>query len=248
MSQLPADCLNEIFECLEEDRVTLRSCLLVSRLWCEVSVRILWRSIRNYSTLIACLPNESKEILYKGGINTSISTSRPPMFNYATFCKVLSIYLVDYNIRQLIKSKPPTSSQSFNAHIVTQEEVLNDIHIVTREVLKLLMSQTSLRELIFLSYPPLNVPNLTSFPGAKDCLKNLSELHCESDIYPEFFYQLSQICHNLQLLSITFDNVISNGLADLISVQKNLKRLEIILGYYYYGDLADALLTKLPNT
>src|SRR5947207_265809 len=71
MSQLPADCLNEIFEYLEEDVVTLRSCLLVNRLWCEVSVGFLWRNIRNYNTLIACLPNESKEILYKGGINTS---------------------------------------------------------------------------------------------------------------------------------------------------------------------------------
>jgi len=38
--QLPADCLNEIFECLE-DKATLRSCLLVNRHWCEVSVQIL---------------------------------------------------------------------------------------------------------------------------------------------------------------------------------------------------------------
>ena len=66
MSQLPSDCLNEIFEYLddlEDDKVTLRSCLLVNRLWCEVSVRILWKRVRNYNTLIACLPNESKEIL-----------------------------------------------------------------------------------------------------------------------------------------------------------------------------------------
>src|SRR5437764_13145513 len=58
---LPSDCLNEIFEYLEDDKVTLRSCLLVNHLWCEVSVRILWRSIRNYNTLIACLPNDSKK-------------------------------------------------------------------------------------------------------------------------------------------------------------------------------------------
>src|SRR6059058_5009720 len=104
--QLPADCLNEIFEYLEQDRVTLCSCLLVNRLWCEVSVRILWRNIRNYNTLITCLPNESKEILYKDGIMTSTSTSRPPMFNYATFCKVLSIHQVDCRIRQLLRNQP----------------------------------------------------------------------------------------------------------------------------------------------
>ena len=61
MSQLPSDCLNEIFEYLKDDKVTLRSCLLVNRLWCEVSVRILWKSIRNYNTLIACLPNNRSE-------------------------------------------------------------------------------------------------------------------------------------------------------------------------------------------
>src|ERR671938_961667 len=96
--QLLADCLNEIFEYLEEDRVALHSCLLVNRLWCEVSVRILWRSIRNYNTLIACLPNDSKEILSKNGIITSTSL---PMFNYVSFCKVLLTYEVSNNIRQL---------------------------------------------------------------------------------------------------------------------------------------------------
>ncbi len=34
---------------------------LVNRLWCEVSVRILWTDIQNYNTLIACLPNESNK-------------------------------------------------------------------------------------------------------------------------------------------------------------------------------------------
>ena len=45
MSQLPADFINEIFEYLDDDKITLYSCLLVNRLWCEVSVRILWREL-----------------------------------------------------------------------------------------------------------------------------------------------------------------------------------------------------------
>src|ERR1051325_3210123 len=91
MSKLSFDCLNEIFECLEKDKVTLYSCLLVNRLWCEVSVRILWTSVWNYDTLIACLPDESKEILYKNGIITSTSTSKPPLFNYVEFIRNLEI-------------------------------------------------------------------------------------------------------------------------------------------------------------
>ena len=110
MSQLPADCLNEIFEYLEEDKVTLRSCLLVNHLWCELSVRILWRSIRNYNTLIACLPNESKEILHNNGIIIPTPTSKPPMFNYAAFCKSLSIDIIQSNVTRLIaKNQEPIS-------------------------------------------------------------------------------------------------------------------------------------------
>src|SRR5688572_18337612 len=105
---LPYDCLNEILENLEGDKITLHSCLLVNRLWCEISVRILWRDIWDFkhfvsyehqpkvaslilSTLIACLPNESKELLHKNEIFISTPTSKLPIFNYPEFCRVLSI-------------------------------------------------------------------------------------------------------------------------------------------------------------
>src|SRR5436305_203639 len=105
MPQLLADCLEEIFEYLENDKATLRSCLLVNHLWCEIAVRILWRNslkynAKTYNTLIACLPNESKEILHNSGIIIPTLTSEPPMFNYATFCKNLSIYNIIYHINR----------------------------------------------------------------------------------------------------------------------------------------------------
>ena len=82
---LPADCLNEIFEHLEEYPTSLRSCLLVNRFWCKIAVRILWKNIWNFqykmhypyqtqhvssppkilSTLIACLPYESKKFFFR---------------------------------------------------------------------------------------------------------------------------------------------------------------------------------------
>src|SRR5438046_1104291 len=101
MSQLTADCLDEIFEYLEDDQFTLNSCILFNRFWCKVSVRIFWRnvwnySVSNFSTLIACLPNESKEILYENRIIISTPTSKSPTFNYASFCKILSINRVHY--------------------------------------------------------------------------------------------------------------------------------------------------------
>src|SRR5436305_14518598 len=122
--QLLADCLNVVFEILEEDRVTLHSCLLVNRLWCEVSVRILWRNIWNFqysvaskhrlkvassifSTLIACLPKESKELLHKNEIFISTPTSKPPLFNYAALCKVLSIGEIIKIIDDVLRNRQP---------------------------------------------------------------------------------------------------------------------------------------------
>src|SRR5437763_13103086 len=67
-------------------------------------------------------------------------------------------------------------------------------------------------------------------PEARNCLEDILELKCSSNIYPEFFYQLSQICHNIQSITIGFgDDIaeISDGLTDLISLQNNLKNLEL---------------------
>ena len=123
MSQLPVDCLNEIFEYLENKNLTLRSCLLVNHLWCEIAVRILWRNVLNYCssnfrTLIACLPNESKEILCMNGIIISAPTSKPLMFNYASFCKVLSINRVNFMIKKLLVGQQPSiPSEHINSRV-----------------------------------------------------------------------------------------------------------------------------------
>src|SRR6266498_1127253 len=186
MSNLPADCLNEIFIYLE-DKDTLRSCLLVNRLWCQVSVRILWTSIQNYNTLITCLPMESKEILCKNKITISNSTSKPPLFNYVAFIKCLSINEIFNNI--LRKS---ITSQGFD-----------DVKykIVTQEIFKMFMNQISLKKLDCYSHPSIdtisNIP-FTTYPGAIDSLKNLSELICDSDYSSELFYQISQISFNIR--------------------------------------------------
>src|SRR5207249_7229020 len=53
-------------------------------------------------------------------------------------------------------------------------------------------------------------------------------LCCSSYLPSEFFYQLSQTCHNLQSISITFNNDdVSNELKELISLQNNLKNLTL---------------------
>src|SRR5947207_5645854 len=88
--------------------------------------------------------------------------------------------------------------------------------LVVNEILKMFMNQiSSLKKLTYYTYY-LSTYNILSnnifftyFPGARDCLTNLSELRCSSNIHSEFFYHLSQICHNLQSITIEFKNDIS---------------------------------------
>ncbi|GBB94080.1 hypothetical protein RclHR1_02290006 [Rhizophagus clarus] len=240
MKQLSADCLNEIIEYLENDNVSLYSCLLVNRFWCKVSVRILWRNIQNYKTIISCLPDESKEILDKNKIIISTFNSKPPLFNYVSFIKNLSFYNINNIIKNILQHFQSVTPQSLN----------HKKYIVAMEIYKLFMYQTSLREFYLNLYNMDNTPIITfiSYPGAINCLKYLSKLSCHSDIYPEFFYQLSQLCHNIQYMYITFREIISNGLTDLISVQKNLKYLKMYS--YIREDLTNIIqpLSELPNT
>src|SRR6266498_3094846 len=217
--QLSADCLNEIFEYLEDEE-DLYSCLLVNHLWCEVSVRFLWTNIQNYDTLIACLPNESKEILNKNEIIISTPTSRPPLFNYVSFIKNLSIGEIDYKIKKVLKN-----------HVASQTFDNNKCIMMAQEIFKMFMNQITLKNLniVDFNFNSSYIRNLpfTTYPGAIDCLRNLSELNCFSDLSSRFFYRLSRICHNIQSLKVTIRNVISNGLEYLISVQQNLNHLTI---------------------
>ncbi|CAB5323363.1 unnamed protein product [Rhizophagus irregularis] len=227
MFQLPADCLNEIFEHLENEKFTLQSCMLVNRYWCGVSVRIFWRNVRNYntsnfSTLIACLPITSKEILYNNGIVISTPTLKTPAFNYASFCKVLSVNRVYYKIEKLLENQQNISPQSLK----------NYTPVVAQEIFQMFMKEIS---------------------SLRNCLKNLTELCCSSDISTEIFYQLSQTCYNIQSLTIGFERTITDGIADLISVQRNLKSFDMMLCHGLRVDeqtniIFSSLMSKIPNT
>ncbi|PKC69790.1 hypothetical protein RhiirA1_455559 [Rhizophagus irregularis] len=243
--QLLSDCLNEIFEHLEDDKITLHSCLLVNRLFCEIAIKILWRNIWNFkysiiykpyyrthvpsaiiNTLIACLPNESKNLLNDNGIfliNPSI-IQKPPLFNYPSFCKVLSIHGIDQMIHYILEN---------NHLLITTKSLKFNKYLLSQEILKMFMNQiSSLKSLNYYSGYSKKVQNIMfiHLPESKFCLSNLFELNCSSDIYSEFFYQISQICQNIKSLNIKFENFISDGLIDLISLQNNLKSLT--LRYY----------------
>ncbi|CAB4387274.1 unnamed protein product [Rhizophagus irregularis] len=157
------------------------------------------------------------------------------MFNYASFCKVLSIDRVYTKVEELLMNQ-----ENFPFH-----DLKDDIIILSQEIFKLFVKQISSLKKLVTFWSSHNC--ITIYPETKNFLKNLSELHCNSDICPILFYHLSQICHNISLLNITFNKLISNGLKDLIFVQKNLKYFNL-MQYNYPENYLPSLITKLPNT
>src|SRR6266542_4293361 len=174
LRQLSVYFLNEIFEYLEEDKVALHSCLLVNRLWCEISVEILWRNVWRFrytlpikyqsdmqlkilNTLIACFPDESKDLLHKNGILITTQTWKPSLFNYASFCKVLSIYEMDLMIHHVLEKQQSITSQTLNFNK----------YLVLQEILKMFMSQiSSLKSLDYhLGFAQMAQLPFTYFPG-----------------------------------------------------------------------------------
>ncbi|PKY13550.1 hypothetical protein RhiirB3_465480 [Rhizophagus irregularis] len=235
--QLPIDCVNEIFKCLENDKNTLFSCLFVNRHYCKFAVRILWKNIwdiryeyRPYvtisliSTLITCLPKKSKEFLRKKGMFINISSQKPPLFNYPSFCRIISVNTINEMIQNILVYKQL---------IITSGDSYYDKYLLSlllQEILKMFMEQIpSLKSLkYFLKTKSTNCLEFIYSPEAKVCLYSLTELGFYSDIHSEFFYHLSHICQNIQSLSISFsDNGISDGLAYFISSQNNLKSLKL---------------------
>ena len=238
--QLPIDCINEIFKYLEKDRITLHSCLLVNRLWCKIFVRILWGnllyfrcefradfryevSLQILNTLLACLPKESKDLLQENGI--FISTSKPPLFNYASFCKALTIKIIGKMIGYfLIDTRRPTLPTNFEFTLLLQE------------IMKMFMRQIpALKELDMIDY--FEKSKFIYYSGASDCLIDLRILNCCSwySYYSEFFCQLSQICCNITSLTIKLEESVSAELNDLISSQNCLKHLTLIRPYEATG-------------
>ena len=81
------------------------------------------------------------------------------------------------------------------------------------------MSQiSSLKSLDYFELKTVQNIMFAYFPGAKNCLLDLERLNCSSSVHSDFFYQISQVCQNIQTLSIVVEDPVSDGLTDLIII------------------------------
>src|SRR5438445_7184253 len=106
---LPPEILEEIFENLQDDKMTLHSCILVSRSWCIVAIPILWRkpfkllnkpsSVKLVRTYISNVFDQ----LENGVIFTKyIKDLSRPFFKYPMFLKDLRTKTLTQSIKDWV--------------------------------------------------------------------------------------------------------------------------------------------------
>ncbi|GBB89340.1 hypothetical protein RclHR1_01600012 [Rhizophagus clarus] len=230
--RLPADCLREIFENLSQDKKSLRTFLLVNRLWCETVVPILWRDPfklkRTYNcdpgfwttitrTLLLCLPEQSIVLFKNKGINPpmiSLEVDRePPLFDYVSYFQNISCQDIYEIIPQII-----------GKDILTDVSYYHKGNLVENELWKLFITRCS--SIKYLELPNIPLDYLNNNKGS--CLSHLTELECSTSKSSQLFLDLTQTCADIKKIVINTCDGDNEGLVTLISMQKCLKEIVLV--------------------
>ncbi|CAG8531782.1 7611_t:CDS:1 [Gigaspora margarita] len=240
---LSLEILKEVLEYLQDDLISLMSCLLVNRQWSQVAVEVIWKDpwkfqyrcgnknakLEILSMLISFLPKESRDILKERDIIIPQIDS-PPMYDYVGLCQFLEFSNVHEMVKIISTSFKCDSTDSLNNSNSRSSTLICDseaytIYLIKQEIYKLFINGCP--KLKYLSFHDVDAP-LPFFEGAENCFLNLYELHCDTKLLPGTLYRMAQICQNLERLIVDeccYDN---DGLATLIEVQKKLRYLKII--------------------
>ncbi|PKY50142.1 hypothetical protein RhiirA4_466448 [Rhizophagus irregularis] len=257
MILLPADCLREIFRHFEHDHKIhdLHSCLLVNRMWCDITIPILWKNpigidwenkgtenlfgwnnIRTNEfwerfarTILTCLPIESKNLLKKYNIRLKIKIPEYSIFNYVEYVQYISYRIILRCIEEILVNK-----------------IDNDGNILENEIWKMFMNKSSIIKYL----EPTIIP-IYYFPGGKTSLQNLIELECSTNVSSKIYFDLSQICHNIQRLSIEIceTNTINDnpGLLSLIESQNSLKEMRFTSFNQTFTKLGEVIIKQVDT-
>jgi hypothetical protein len=211
------DILYLILEELQDDSITLFSCLMVNELWCnKITIPILWRNPWRYNinysnknnlfNIIYSYLSQEIKITIKLTSHSLSPYQQPLLFDYLSYCKSINIKIIN--------------------DIISVESSCDNRFILQLEFCNLLIRKCpKLKHLNTISINHQMI--LFHLPEIKTLLESLCELTCDSSTDPLFFNELAHNCKNIQRFIIinTIVNV-NNGIVKLIEAQKNLKYFE----------------------
>ncbi|CAB4463266.1 hypothetical protein RhiirA5_494947 [Rhizophagus irregularis] len=234
--RLPADCLREIFENLSQEKKSLRTFLLVNRLWCETVIPILWRDPfklkRTYNsdpgfwttitrTLLSCLSEESIILFKQNGIYPPmipLEECKPTLFDYVGYCQNISCQDIYEIIPQIIGKE----------EILTNVSYYHKGNLVENELWKLFITRCS--TIKYLELPNISLLDYYNHDlnNRGSCLSHLVELECSTSKSSQLFLDLAQTCSDIKKIVINLCDGDNEGLVTLISMQKYLKEIVLV--------------------
>ncbi|CAI2163699.1 16955_t:CDS:1 [Funneliformis geosporum] len=262
MTNFPIEVVQKIVSYLQDIKNPnyLFSALMVNRDWCKVSVPFLWEITLDYSpdkynsykcirTYLSNANEESRIFLTHHGMDL---LSSPPWtsFNYATYLNSINYHHLAVLIESYLSK---INNRNFDDFISAKERIL------FQELCKLFMKRSrSMKRIIIPDTIRLDgiigeIPYITRYDGANRCLKGLKELYCYWNFNETFYKSILQFCKNIQVIKIYIDAYYDmDSLANLISLQNNLKQLkievqELIMGNMVSNDYCTPLFNSILN-
>ncbi|RIA90318.1 hypothetical protein C1645_823538 [Glomus cerebriforme] len=258
---LPELCLRMIFEELRNDFISLHSCILVNRNWCNLALPKLWKNpfdaINNsnlngimeaniplLNTYTSCLSEDIRDNL---GLKSNIQV---PLFDYGIYLQYIhfktilkSIYLwrnlyKDCGDPTVFKLKTTTKRRKIsNSNEDNVLKALCEYFINRSKCLK----GVDLLDGIFL--------NIFEFPNASLNLSRIQEFKFEIQFNYEVVSSAAKIAKNISKLEIDLKKVPYstlvtriNNIQELIKSQKNLKEILLSCSIMEFPSIINSLI------
>ncbi|RIB21958.1 hypothetical protein C2G38_2175186 [Gigaspora rosea] len=242
MNTLPTDCLYQIFQYFKDDLKTLHSCLLSNRTCCQLIIPILWsnpwkliqkkestpeyrNSLRSLiSTLLSCLPSESKQFLHDKRIHW---TSHTIFLNYITYCRTLDFHSI-WDMLDVVSAQHPLfpfSNLKIHIKNIVGQEICKMIILQSTKITQMIISETS--------YSFFNLFQNLSLNDSQS-LSHLNEFEYEINENSNIlnFYNIPNVCKNISNFTIHLKTTPSESFIDLIKSQNSIKFMDITFDYY----------------
>ncbi|CAI2169931.1 19578_t:CDS:2 [Funneliformis geosporum] len=250
---LSVECFEQVLIHFKNDPATLFKCLLVNRLWCRLSVPLLWSHPFEYhgfgefaaniiQIYIACLPEDKRQILIDESL--PVPETKSPLFNYPNYLQSFeSAHFTGAIMSWLsIRVKPFLEEQDINTYTNFVQTILGNL---------LFNSSRGITDLDIVHFDEDDdslIKDIISFEKANQTLSKLEKFQFDysgwseqedksSEIISNLFYFMTKCSHNIQHIYVNITNIsdqdldlhqIATSISELIQSQNNLRDLVML--------------------
>ncbi|GBB86052.1 hypothetical protein RclHR1_01250015 [Rhizophagus clarus] len=258
------ELLNEVIQHFNYDHRTLHSCILVNRLWCRLSIPLLWKNPfsikfpKNYHYIEIYLYNLNGDDKTK--LNEYAIYNKPfptnTLFNYPSFIQYLDTNRIICSIDSWVET---IKTSMTSAPILSPSQKTNLTNLIYKSLFRIFIeNNVNLQSIEFTLY---NLEDLEWFDEILELMLqnpnficNIKNLKLDFDItdnmtkFSSFFHSN---CNSISSLYLLFPSyhldflIIEKNLSQIINSQKNLKR--VLFGYSEFHSLYLPLSLKNSN-